>query len=63
MEEKHQKPLDMGTSSITLDSDASNGPNILDQLAGATYKAVFMTPEIIFESGSLTQFWPRHEWK
>ncbi|KAK3812109.1 MAG: P-loop containing nucleoside triphosphate hydrolase protein [Benniella sp.] len=64
MKEQCQKLQDLGISSISLDGDSVNGPFplVLDRLAAGTYRAVFMTPELIVGSKRVKDLWDRHGW-
>jgi RecQ family ATP-dependent DNA helicase len=66
MREQEDKLRKAGISCISLDSStpfAHGTHGTVNQLASGIYRAVFMTPELIFESDRLTELWKIRGWR
>lgn len=62
MEEQHQKLHRTNISSIIFDGEAVIDQKTIENAASGKFKAVFMTPEIIFQNKALKQLWTKSRW-
>ncbi|KAI8604861.1 P-loop containing nucleoside triphosphate hydrolase protein [Dissophora ornata] len=63
MQEQCQRLRDLDISAITITSLQCMKDDTIGDLATGKYRAVFMTPEIIFESQCLNNLWSRDDWQ
>ncbi|KAG0242698.1 ATP-dependent DNA helicase Q4, partial [Mortierella polycephala] len=63
MQEQRMKLQSLGISSISFEKDVPTGNNVIRDVAGGKYRAVFLTPEMIFKSKALTPLWSNKSWK
>ncbi|KAG0211848.1 ATP-dependent DNA helicase sgs1 [Mortierella sp. GBA30] len=63
IQEQKQKLDNIGIHCIALISGQLIEHDVTDRLENGAYRAVFMTPEIIFESRRLKQLWFNKQWK